>query len=77
MEEINRLLSTLDLFRILSHAAALAFAYVLALPIGWDREQEERSAGLRTFPPVALASCSFYQFSMISTHVPTHAVRWP
>jgi putative Mg2+ transporter-C (MgtC) family protein len=39
----------------------LAFAYVLALPIGWDRERNERSAGLRTFPLVAVASCGFVQ----------------
>jgi len=34
-------------------------AYALALPIGWNREREERSAGLRTFPLVAVASCGF------------------
>src|SRR3954463_4812464 len=58
MEQIERLLETL---RIVPHLAALAFAYVLALPIGWDREREERSAGLRTFPLVAVASCGFIQ----------------
>src|SRR5690606_27360778 len=36
-------------------------AYVLALPIGWNREKHERSAGLRTFPLVALAACGFVQ----------------
>jgi putative Mg2+ transporter-C (MgtC) family protein len=40
---------------------ALAAAYALALPIGWNRERAERSAGLRTFPLVALASCGFVQ----------------
>ena len=39
-----------DTFNILPHFIALAIAYALAFPIGWDREQEERSAGLRTFP---------------------------
>jgi len=34
-------------------------AYVLAFVIGWDREKEARSAGLRTFPIVAMASCGF------------------
>lgn len=43
------------------HLAALVFAYLLALPIGWDRERNERSAGLRTFPLVAIAACSFIQ----------------
>jgi putative Mg2+ transporter-C (MgtC) family protein len=47
--------------QILPHVAALSIAYLLALPIGWDREREERSAGLRTFPLVALASCGFIQ----------------
>ncbi|GGE34678.1 magnesium transporter MgtC [Agaricicola taiwanensis] len=46
---------------ILPHFAALVAAYVLALPIGWDRERRERSAGLRTFPLVALACCGFIQ----------------
>jgi putative Mg2+ transporter-C (MgtC) family protein len=46
-------------FDLLPHLAALLSAYVLALPIGWNREHEERSAGLRTFPLVAVASCGF------------------
>jgi putative Mg2+ transporter-C (MgtC) family protein len=58
MEHIEHLLES---FRVLPHVAALAFAYVLALPIGWDRERSERSAGLRTFPLVAVASCGFVQ----------------
>ncbi|WP_297379765.1 MgtC/SapB family protein [Roseateles chitinivorans] len=37
----------------------LGIAYALALPIGWDRERKERSAGIRTFPLVAIASCGF------------------
>jgi putative Mg2+ transporter-C (MgtC) family protein len=51
----------LDTFKILPHVLTLLAAYVLALPIGWDREKHERSAGLRTFPLVALASCGFVQ----------------
>jgi putative Mg2+ transporter-C (MgtC) family protein len=58
MEQLEHLLETL---RVLPHVAALAIAYVLALPIGWDRERNERSAGLRTFPLVAVASCGFVQ----------------
>ena len=48
-------------FDILPHLVAMAVAYALAFPIGWNREKEERSAGLRTFPLVAVASCGFIQ----------------
>jgi putative Mg2+ transporter-C (MgtC) family protein len=51
----------LDRFQIIPHILALAAAYALALPIGWDREKKARSPGLRTFPLVALASCGFVQ----------------
>lgn len=43
----------------LSHLIYLAVAYLMALPIGWNREREERSAGLRTFPLVSMAACGF------------------
>lgn len=46
---------------LLPHLISLAVAYVLALPIGWNREKEERSAGLRTFPLVAIATCGFIE----------------
>jgi putative Mg2+ transporter-C (MgtC) family protein len=52
---------SLDVLELAPHVLALCFAYALALPIGWDRERKERSAGLRTFPLVALASCGFVQ----------------
>ena len=48
-------------FDILPHLVAMAVAYALTFPIGWNREKEERSAGLRTFPLVAVASCGFIQ----------------
>ncbi|MCL7999295.1 MgtC/SapB family protein [Brucella sp. 21LCYQ03] len=50
-----------DNFNVWPHVITLAAAYLLALPIGWHREREERSAGLRTFPLVAVASCGFVQ----------------
>ena len=50
-----------DTFDLVPHAMALAIAYLLALPIGWNREHEERSAGLRTFPLVAIATCGLIQ----------------
>ncbi|MES2318866.1 MAG: MgtC/SapB family protein [Pseudomonadota bacterium] len=45
---------------VIAHLVDLALAYLLALPIGWDREAAtEGRAGLRTFPIVAMASCGF------------------
>jgi putative Mg2+ transporter-C (MgtC) family protein len=41
------------------HLTQLGIAFVLALPIAWDREQRERTAGLRTFTLVAIATCGF------------------
>ncbi|HHP7233371.1 MAG TPA: MgtC/SapB family protein [Desulfobacterales bacterium] len=49
---------------VLSHLIHLAVAYVLALPIGWDREQSKRRFGLRTFPIVAVVSCGFMLVGM-------------
>ena len=45
----------------LDHLVHLLVAFILALPIGWHRAREEQSAGLRTFPLVAMASCGFVQ----------------
>lgn len=42
---------------VLTHIRELAIAYALALPVGWKRERAARSAGLRTFPLVAIATC--------------------
>ena len=46
-----------------SHVRDLTIAYALAFLIGWNREHEGRSAGLRTFPLVAIAACGFVQAS--------------
>ena len=37
----------------------LGIAYILALPVAMDREVASRSAGLRTFPLVAMAACGY------------------
>jgi putative Mg2+ transporter-C (MgtC) family protein len=55
-------------FRLLPHLMALVGAYLLALPIGWNREKEERSAGLRTFPLVAIATCGIVQATETVLH---------
>jgi putative Mg2+ transporter-C (MgtC) family protein len=51
----------MDEVTILPHLTTLGIAYPLAIPIAWDREKEDRSAGLRTFPLVAIATCGFIE----------------
>ena len=45
-----------EVWTVLQH---LAIAYVLTAVIGWDREKEAHSTGLRTFPIVGMASCGY------------------
>jgi putative Mg2+ transporter-C (MgtC) family protein len=49
----------IDLQAAMIHVAKIAMAYLLALPIGWNREREVHGAGVRTFPIVAMASCGY------------------
>lgn len=42
----------------------MVVAFLLALPIAWDREQSTRIMGLRTFPLVALGSTAYVLVSL-------------
>jgi putative Mg2+ transporter-C (MgtC) family protein len=44
---------------VLDDIIRIGAAYVLALPVAWERERGDTSAGLRTFPLVAVASAGF------------------
>lgn len=55
------MIETFEMRDFVPHLVALAIAFVLALPIGWNREKAERTAGLRTFPLVAMAASGFIQ----------------
>ena len=46
----------------------LLIAFLLALPIGWYREREAHSVGIRTFPLVAMASCGYVMLAMPTYH---------
>jgi putative Mg2+ transporter-C (MgtC) family protein len=37
----------------------IGITYLLTVVIGWDRERESHSTGVRTFPIVGMASCGF------------------
>ncbi len=49
----------IDWQTILNTLTQLGIAYLLALPVAWDRENEARSAGIRTFPLVSVAACGY------------------
>lgn len=48
-----------DLQLVLTNLLHLLIAFILALPVAWNRERSTRSAGLRTFPLVSIASCGY------------------
>ena len=48
-----------DWWKIGVNLLTVAAAYLLALPVAWERERHARTAGLRTFPLVAVASSGY------------------
>jgi putative Mg2+ transporter-C (MgtC) family protein len=50
---------TFDFSLLFALAIRIGIAYVLTVVIGYERERDSQSAGLRTFPLVAVASCAF------------------
>jgi putative Mg2+ transporter-C (MgtC) family protein len=55
--------SMIDLFagwpEIARALGQIAIAYLLTAIIGWDREREAHSTGIRTFPILGMASCGY------------------
>lgn len=49
----------MDVSVIVFHLSRLTIAFLLALPVAWNRERAERTLGLRTFPLVAMASTGY------------------
>jgi putative Mg2+ transporter-C (MgtC) family protein len=58
---------------VLRDALRLVIAYLLALPVGWNREREAHSVGVRTFPLVAMASCGYLLLSYNGDQIDTAA----
>ena len=52
-------MDTLDWHQILTHLAQIGMAFLIALPVAWNREHRAEGAGLRTFPLVAVAACGY------------------
>jgi putative Mg2+ transporter-C (MgtC) family protein len=57
-----------SLSEIAADLGRVVCAYLLALPIGLEREHEEHGVGVRTFPLVAMASCGFVLLGVTLSH---------
>lgn len=53
------MLPDIDWNTVLTHLYQLGAAYIVALPVAFNRERQARSAGLRTFPLVSIAACGY------------------
>jgi putative Mg2+ transporter-C (MgtC) family protein len=57
------------------HLGRVSLAYAIAVPLGFEREREAHSAGLRTFPLVAMASCAYVLLAQSFTSDPAATSR--
>ncbi len=63
-----------DLERQAVQLGKMLLAYALVFPMAWDREQADRSLGMRTFPLVAVASCAFVLVAQSGLHSDAQAL---
>jgi putative Mg2+ transporter-C (MgtC) family protein len=63
----------IDWSRDLQDVIKILIAYVLVLPVGWYREREAHSVGVRTFPVVAMASCGYVLLGTPTAHMSMEA----
>ncbi len=45
--------------QLLTYLIQIGLAFLLVLPVAWERERSTRIMGLRTFPLVSVASCAY------------------
>ncbi|SFG96427.1 putative Mg2+ transporter-C (MgtC) family protein [Palleronia marisminoris] len=50
---------SIDWAQVVESLVRVVVAFALAIPVGWERESGTSSAGLRTFPVVAMAACGY------------------
>jgi putative Mg2+ transporter-C (MgtC) family protein len=44
----------------------LAVAFVLGIPVGWERERHEFGPGLRTYPLLAMGACAYVEIGQLA-----------
>lgn len=45
---------------------SLTVAFVLGIPIGWNRDRQHVGAGLRTYPLVAMGACAYLEIGQFA-----------
>jgi putative Mg2+ transporter-C (MgtC) family protein len=77
--DISVSIGTLHLSLLLDSFFRMSLAFVLALPIAREREVHDMSAGLRTFPIVAVGACALILLSRAvlgpSPDAQTHVIQ--
>jgi putative Mg2+ transporter-C (MgtC) family protein len=44
----------------------LAVAFVLGIPLGWDRDRQDVGPGLRTYPLLAMGACAYLEIGQFA-----------
>lgn len=44
----------------------LAVAFVLGIPVGWDRDRQNVGPGLRTYPLLAMGACAYLEIGQFA-----------
>lgn len=65
----------INLEQLYTNFIQLSVAFILPLFTAWERESSSRSAGLRTFPLVSMAACSFTILAMTMFNKPNAQAR--
>ncbi|MGK0375731.1 MAG: putative Mg2+ transporter-C (MgtC) family protein [Arenicella sp.] len=65
----------INLEQLYTNLIQLSVAFILPLFTAWERESSSRSAGLRTFPLVSMAACSFTILAMTMFNEPNAQAR--
>ena len=45
---------------------SLVVAFVLGIPVGWNRERQELGPGLRTYPLLAMGACAYLEIGQFA-----------
>ncbi len=65
MIDLTAVLPQINLQLFWEHTRSTGIAYLLSLPVGFNREIGSQSAGIRTFPLVSVACCGYTLMAIV------------